>query len=386
MKNKGVEAEEGTILLISGFLPHTYSQIESSFVELSEHSDEYSLRYLWLVPDAGDKRGQAPLYVSMLKKKGIPFVSGCISKYNFVHNIKLFHHIFTQHEIQAIYVHFGYERFWGALFAKLYRKKLIWNEHCFTLGRKSYSRPLKLLFYRSFVDCFISISDFITRSLPKNVPVVTLPNGICADIQSEKSVLEVRTRVRRELGVSDQQRLVLMVAAFTKQKRHDLAIKICKVILDKNANTKFVFLGEGGERAVISEKIVSLGIDKNFFLPGYVADVDKYYMASDMCMLTAVNEGFGYCILEAMKYSKPVVAFRSGGPVEVVRDAETGFLVDDGCIAEFSKKLLLLINDEKLSKYMGSKARLLLEEKFTRSAWITQINSALRDVLWETKS
>jgi glycosyltransferase involved in cell wall biosynthesis len=54
----------------------------------------------------------------------------------------------------------------------------------------------------------------------------------------------------------------------------------------------------------------------------------------------------------------PVVAFDVSGTSEVVRDGETGLLVKNGDVAEFSRKLGTLIRDDELRKRLGEQAAL----------------------------
>ncbi len=62
---------------------------------------------------------------------------------------------------------------------------------------------------------------------------------------------------------------------------------------------------------------------------------------------------------------KPVVATNVGGIPEIMKENETGFLVEKGNSKELIEKLLLLINDKEKRKIMGEKGRKFIEENFS---------------------
>jgi len=90
----------------------------------------------------------------------------------------------------------------------------------------------------------------------------------------------------------------------------------------------------------------------------YLTEIDVYALVSgiDMSPLT---------LQEAQLMKKPVVATKVGGIPELMKENETGFLVEKGNSKELIKKLLLLINDEEKRKIMGENGRKFIEENFS---------------------
>jgi glycosyltransferase involved in cell wall biosynthesis len=78
-----------------------------------------------------------------------------------------------------------------------------------------------------------------------------------------------------------------------------------------------------------------------------------------------ITELLGLSVLEAMASGTPVVASRTGGLPEVVRDGETGFLVTPGDVAELRDRLQLLLGNTALARRMGRAARETMLEQFT---------------------
>jgi glycosyltransferase involved in cell wall biosynthesis len=82
----------------------------------------------------------------------------------------------------------------------------------------------------------------------------------------------------------------------------------------------------------------------------------------------AVTELLGLSVLEAMASGTPVVASRTGGLAEVIRDGETGFLVTPGEVSELHDRIDLLLRDTTLARRMGSAARVRVLDWFTWEA------------------
>jgi glycosyltransferase involved in cell wall biosynthesis len=62
---------------------------------------------------------------------------------------------------------------------------------------------------------------------------------------------------------------------------------------------------------------------------------------------------------------KPVVATNVGGIPELMKDDETGFLVEKGNSEEWIKKLSILIDSKEKRKEMGINGRKFVEENFS---------------------
>src|SRR3989338_2292179 len=59
------------------------------------------------------------------------------------------------------------------------------------------------------------------------------------------------------------------------------------------------------------------------------SEFDKLYSVARAFLFASVDEEFGIAPVEAMGYGVPVIAYRSGGLIETVKDGQNGFLYDD---------------------------------------------------------
>ncbi|NBB86076.1 MAG: glycosyltransferase [Bacteroidetes bacterium] len=78
---------------------------------------------------------------------------------------------------------------------------------------------------------------------------------------------------------------------------------------------------------------------------GFVSDLElkRLYREADVLAVPSFHEGFGIVYLEAMGYGLPVIAARSGGASDFVRNGQNGFLVDPEAQATITHRIEQLL-------------------------------------------
>jgi glycosyltransferase involved in cell wall biosynthesis len=112
--------------------------------------------------------------------------------------------------------------------------------------------------------------------------------------------------------------------------------------------------------AEVSEKVTFHGLIRE--RPQLI----EHYYAGDIFVLPSIcNDSFGIPVVEAMAAGSPVVASRSGGVIETVKEGETGFIVDKNDPQQLAQVLLRLLEDDALRETMGRAGRERALENFT---------------------
>src|SRR5205823_13333779 len=83
------------------------------------------------------------------------------------------------------------------------------------------------------------------------------------------------------------------------------------------------------------------------------AELRGLYKRCSLFVMPSRKEGFGIVFLEAMAYGKPVVGGAHGGTPSVVRDGETGLLVESSDVAGIADSIILLLGNEEMRKTFG---------------------------------
>jgi len=90
-----------------------------------------------------------------------------------------------------------------------------------------------------------------------------------------------------------------------------------------------------------------------------------FFRRVDLLALCSRIENLPYVILEAMAWSRPVVATRVGGVADLVQPGENGLLVEDQDINGMATAIGRLLADSVHAQAMGRAGRRLLEQRFT---------------------
>ncbi|HET8608072.1 MAG TPA: glycosyltransferase family 4 protein [Gaiellaceae bacterium] len=92
---------------------------------------------------------------------------------------------------------------------------------------------------------------------------------------------------------------------------------------------------------------------------GFVSreELERRFEDAAVVVCPSRSEGFGVVCGEAMAHGKPVVACATGGLVNLVRDGETGLLVEPGDVAGLRAAIERLLGDAELRHRLGAAAR-----------------------------
>ena len=193
-----------------------------------------------------------------------------------------------------------------------------------------------------------------------------------------------RDGIRRELGLSQDEPLVLYVGRIEPLKGIDILLRAAA-----ETEGRFRLLVVGGDGKEARRKAELQQLADELGIAGRVAFRDAapheqlplYYNAADICVVPSYYESFGLVAVEAMACGVPVVASRVGGLLETVRHGETGYLVSRRCPEPFAERLELLLDNEPLRRSLGRMARSAVE----RFRW-AEVASRVEDVYHELVS
>ncbi|MBK3773631.1 glycosyltransferase, partial [Azospirillum brasilense] len=102
------------------------------------------------------------------------------------------------------------------------------------------------------------------------------------------------------------------------------------------------------------------------------------YAAADLMVWPAVNEAYGMALLEAQAAGLPVVAGRTGGVPDVVRDGVTGLLPPVGDAEAFAAAVRALLDDPGKRRRFGEAARRIAVEEHDLSIAVEALDAVVR--------
>lgn len=166
-----------------------------------------------------------------------------------------------------------------------------------------------------------------------------------------------RAEKRRELGLGEQDFLILTVAEMTKNKNHSTVLKALSLLKDTPEFEKMVYLicGRGEQRDALEAEAEALGIREHVRFLGYRHDVPELCRCSDMFAFMSFREGMPVALMEAMSCGLPAVCSKIRGNTDLIEDGVDGLFAEN-TPQGVAQAILKLYRDPALREKLGTAA------------------------------
>ena len=154
---------------------------------------------------------------------------------------------------------------------------------------------------------------------------------------------------RRSVGIADDELAVMFLGRLVLEKALDVFAAAVDELRERGVQHHPLVIGDGPARDWF-EKAMPSGI----FLGEQVGDeLARAVASSDVFLNPSVTEAFGNVTLEAMACALPVVAAVATGATTLIRDGESGILVEPGDADGFADALEAYARDPDLRRRHG---------------------------------
>ena len=150
---------------------------------------------------------------------------------------------------------------------------------------------------------------------------------------------------------------IVNISCFKPQKNLKDYIKVCFIISKVLSCVEFLLVGDGILRPQIEKWIKRYSLHGRLLLWGWRRDIKDILSKSDIFVLTSLWEGLPVSMLEAMSLGLGVVVSDTGGVREIVREGINGFIVSKKDFKTMAKRILEIIKNEELKKFISKNAR-----------------------------
>lgn len=142
-----------------------------------------------------------------------------------------------------------------------------------------------------------------------------------------RAIYNMSAKMQRKEAVPRENRIVT-VGRLTYQKGTEYLAQVAVSVLKKHREWKWLILGDGEERPILEQAIEENGLENQLILKGTVENVESYLERARLFVLTSRYEGFGMCLVEALKMQVPCVSFDiKVGPSEIISNGQNGVLI-----------------------------------------------------------
>ncbi|MFH0813335.1 MAG: glycosyltransferase family 4 protein [Pseudomonadota bacterium] len=259
---------------------------------------------------------------------------------------------------------------------------VIYSPHAFSFdGPGRIVTKLPFIFFEKIASWFCDaiITDSFTEKalalkfkIAEEKKIVVVPPGI--NLQEYPEISENERRAYREkLGISNGHKVVAMIGRLAPQKDPITFILSSQKLHKEYSKVTFLLIGDGPLKDKCLNLVREVGLGEDVKMLGWRRDYKMLLSISDVLVITSLWEGLPFILLEAMACSKPVVATRTTGTLDVINNGENGFLVPPRSPAVLAHKIKLVLENPDVAERIGKSARKTVEEKFGLGKMITSI-------------
>jgi len=244
-------------------------------------------------------------------------------------------------KVKVVYTAHGFHFYKGGplirniIFLMLEKIAARWTDHIVVINREDYDAAVRSL-------------------LPQNK--VTYMPGIGIDFQkySSRNVTEEEIKgIHQELGLQNDDVLMLMIAEFIPRKRHRDAIEA--LAMTTNNKIHLAFAGDGPLMEDMRRLALSKNVAERVHFLGHRRDIPVLIASSRATLLTSQQEGLPRSVMESMAQGVPVIGTDIRGTRDLLENG-CGIIVPVGNIKELAKAMDLAASDDDIMKGISARA------------------------------
>ncbi len=234
--------------------------------------------------------------------------------------------------------------------------------------------------YAKLIDSHIAISG----AIKENLSCLAVPEDKITIIYDAIDTDDFNAHItcdylREEFDLNNDEKLFGIFGRIVAWKGIKEFVRAAALVVKSIPAAKGFIVGDcsDGDRKFLEEVrelITSYGIGRNIILTGYRKDVPAFMQLMNVVVHASIKaEPFGMVLIEGMAMGKPIVATKMGGPLDIVVDGQTGFLVEPANIEDLAKAVQRLLRESSLAEAMGRNGQDRVVKMFTKERYARQV-------------
>ena len=229
-------------------------------------------------------------------------------------------------------------------------------------------------------DAFISVAQAMTQQalaarIGRPEQYTKVFSGLETDAYLNVPSSDEIKKWRGELGIAIDALVVICVARLAELKGHEYIIRAAEQLTPRYDKVVWLFVGDGRWRRRIQRRVAAAHLLERCRFAGLVAPgrVAQLIHASDILVHCSLREGLARVLPQALLCGKAVISFDIDGAREVVRDGETGLLLQPRDVPGLIDAQAKLLQDSQLRRQMGRAGRELCRNEFDSEIMVDRI-------------
>ena len=232
-------------------------------------------------------------------------------------------------------------------------------------------------------DCVIALTDgekkdYLDIPIYSKNHLVTIHSGV--DIQRFSTPSVSISSKKLSLGLQADTRVVGTMGWLLPIKAPDILFDAMVKLWKTFPDIALIFVGKGPLQSDLAGRADRLGVSDRVRFLGWRNDVHEILPVFDLFVLPSLNEGMGRVLVEAMAAGRPIVASRTGGVPDLVKDGKNGLLVPPGDVPALAEAVMYMIKHPDQAGKMGECGRKMCPE-FSLESMVDKLDSLYKDLL-----
>jgi len=189
--------------------------------------------------------------------------------------------------------------------------------------------------------------------------------------------------LRARLGAGDSSLLIAWLGRMTQIKRVDDLLTAFADLRARGIDAHLALAGDGPLRLGLEGLARELGVADRAHFIGLQREVAPLYGAADVVALTSGNAATPVTLIAALAAGTAIVSTDVGGVRDVVRDGETGLLVEAGDTAGIASAFERLAADPGLRRGLAEAGRSDVRQRYSVERLVGDVDGLYRRLLDE---
>lgn len=284
-----------------------------------------------------------------------------------------------ENKIEVIHAHVARDYPIAALASRLSKTPLVLTRHLTyklnNLHRITFKQANKI----------IAVSNGVAESLndfADDKKLVVIHNGV--DIDEFQNIEKIAEPIEK-FGLNSNL-VVTTIGELREHKGQEDFIRAAKIIAEKYKDVKFLIVGKDNSqnqeyRISLEDLVKKLNLQNKIIFAGFQDKMTEIYGLTDVFVSSARSEPFGLVIAEAMATGKAIVATKTVGATELLRDNESGKLVSVKDIERLADAIIEFLEDESLRLKLGKNAQIRAKEFFSLEKMVLETEKVYRSII-----
>jgi glycosyltransferase involved in cell wall biosynthesis len=228
-------------------------------------------------------------------------------------------------------------------------------------------------FETSFLNNILVLVSYYTRMLSDKIVLYSSRLIDVWDMSTFKKKIVIASKHFIDFNIfknkklfNNREKKIGFIGRFGTEKGVYNFVKSISIIINNDEDAYFFIIGDGEEGKHIKEYIKENNLENKVNLKNWVdhQKLPNYLNDLGLLVIPSLTEGLPNIMLEAMACGTPVLATPVGAIPDLIKDGETGFIMENNSPECIAKNIIRALNHPDLEE-ISNNARKLVEHEFT---------------------